>query len=339
MAYDYIFNGTPYPPSPGSSPCLALDQVNHRLLLPDGKGGWKFHIDSSGSVISLGTLSSAATQSSMDANGNVTVVGANSLKAYQFIVLSNGSSGAGICLNGVMVQVTSATSTGYTFTFGQGKALTYALTLDNLKYQVVQVNTGNQLQALQMSSPITGVLATANLLTITQANSLVQGQFVLLQGPFKSASQYAAGAIVQVQSATATGWTANWQGTIIAQTSGEVGVAALLVTNGNVPVASYPQVVGPVALLTNVLTVASDATHAGLFTLTAAQAFQPGMIIVLQGIGTSTELNGSMATVIATSLTQALIKANGWTVLQNTQAETLGYASVMVVGDPGGVLA
>ncbi len=169
---------------------------------------------------------------------------------------------------------------------------------------------------------------------MTQANSLVAGQFVVMQGPFKAASQYAAGAIVQVTSATASSWTAKWQGTIIAQTSGEAAAASVLVTNSGIPIAAYPQATAPVAPLTNVLTVAADATHAGLFTLTAAQAFQPGMMIVVQGVGTSTELNGSIATVISTSLTQAIIKANGWTVLRSTQAETAGYASVLVTGAP-----
>jgi hypothetical protein len=71
-----------------------------------------------------------------------------------------------------------------------------------------------------------------------------------------------------------------------------------------------------------------------LFTLTATQAYQPGMIISVQGLGVNTTANGSIATVIASGLTQLLIKANGWTVIQNTQAETSGYASVLVTGAP-----
>src|SRR5271166_835460 len=289
-----------------------------------------------GALLSLGTLSSAATQSTYTAAGLVTVVGANTLKAGQFISLSNGASAAGIFLNGVIVQVVSATTTGYTFNFGQGVALAYTIATDTLKYQLVQVNSSNLLQAYTLPSPITGVLATANLLTITQANTLSPGQFVYLNGPFKAASVYALGALVQVQTATATGWTANWQGTIIAQTSAEVAVASLVVTNGQVPIVSYPYVDLPTALLSNVLTVASGASAAGLFTLTALQAYQAGMIIVVQAVGTSTELNGSIGTVIASGLTQAIIKANGWTVLQNTQAETLGYASLLGTGLPTG---
>ena len=293
-------------------------------------------ISQPGVPLSLGTLSAAATQSTYTAAGLVTVVGTNTLTAGQFISLSNGASGTGICFNGCIVQVASATATGYTFNFGQGVALAYTINTDTLKYQVVQIGSSNLLQAYALPSPITGVLATANLLTITQANSLVAGQFVYLNGPFKAASVYALGAVVQVTSATATSWTAKWQGTIIGQTSGEVATASLLVTNGQVPIAAYPQAVAPYGALTNVLTVASAANAAGLFTLTAAQAFQPGMIIVVQGVGTSTELNGSIGTVITTGLTQALIKANGWTVLRSTQAETAGYASVLVSGTTTG---
>jgi hypothetical protein len=160
------------------------------------------------------------------------------------------------------------------------------------------------------------------------------GQFVALGGGFKAASYYANGAIVQVTSATASGWTAKWQGTIIAQTSGETGVASLLVTNGNAPVVAYPYETGPYAPITNSLAVASTTTTAGLFTLTATQAYQPGMIISVQGLGVNTTANGSIATVVASGLTQLLIKANGWTVIQNTQAETAGYASVLVTGAP-----
>ena len=293
-------------------------------------------ISQPGVPLSLGTLSAAATQSTYTAAGLVTVVGANTLKAGQFISLSNGASNAGIFLNGCIVRVISATTTGYTFYFGQGIALAYTIATDTLKHQVVQISSSNLLQAYAMPSPITGVLATANLLTITQANNLVAGQFVYLNGPFVTASKYALGAIVQVASATTTSWTANWQGTIIAQTSTDAAVASVLVTNGQVPIASYPQAAAPTAVITNALTVASGATAAGLFTLTAAQAYQPGMIVVVQGLGTSTELNGSIGTVITTGLTQAIIKANGWTVLRSTQAETAGYASVLVSGTTPG---
>ena len=290
---------------------------------------------SAGIPLGLGTLSAAATNSTYTAAGLVTILTATPPPLGSFVSLSNGATAKGIFLNGVIGLVTGVVAgTSYTINFGQGVALAYASAADTLKYQVVQAGAGNPLQAQALAAPITGVLATANLLTITQANSLQVGQFVYLNGPFKAASVYALGAIVQVASASATGWTANWQGTIIAQTSGESAVASLLVTNGGVPVQAYPQIDGPVSTITNTRAVASGAAAAGLLTLTAAQADQAGQIIVVQGVGSNTQLNGTIATVIASGLTQALIKANGWTVIANTAAETSGYASVLVTGSP-----
>ena len=286
-----------------------------------------------GVPLSLGTLSAAGTNSTYTAAGLFTVATTTPPPLGSFIVLSNGASGKGIFMDGVMVQVSAVVAgVSYSFNFGQGAALAFASAVDTLKYQVVQAGSGsNLLQAQALAAPITGVLATANLLTITQANSLVQGQFVYLNGPFKTASVYALGAIVQVASATATSWTANWQGTIIAQTSAEVGVASLLVTNGGAPVQSYPYINGQTAAITNVVEVASDGTHAGLFTLTAQQGYLAGQILALQGIVTATAMNGSIATVVATSLTSATIKANGWGAAVSTAADT-GQASLLVTG-------
>jgi len=286
-----------------------------------------------GVPLGLGTLSAAATQSTYTSSGLLTVVGANTLSPGQFIVFSNGASGAGIFLNGVMAQVVTASATGYTCNFGQGLALAYTIATDTLKYQVVQASSGNLLQAQALAAPITGVLATAILLTVTQANSLVVGQFVALSGTFKAASLYASGAIVQITSASSTGWTAKWQGTIIAQTSSEVGVSSLLVTNGGAPVVASQSAFGAI---TNTLAVAAAATAAGLLTLTSIQNMQAGNLIVVQGVGVNTTLNGTIATVIAASLTNIVIKANGWTVIENTQAETVGTASVLVTGYPVG---
>ena len=293
-----------------------------------------------GIPLGLGTLSAAATNSTYLNTGLFTVATTTPPALGSYIVLSNGSSAKGIFMNGVMVKVTAVVpGVSYSFQFGQGLALAFASAADTLKYQVVQASSTNLLQDQQLATPITGVLATASLLTVTQALTAAQaaslpGQFLYLGGTFKAASYYASGAIVQVATASTTGWTANWQGTVIAQTSTEVATSSLLVTSGGAPVAAYPQITGPTAIITNSLAVAADASHTGLFTLTAAQNYQPGMIIVVQGLGANTTANGSIATVIATSLTQAIIKANGWTVVESTQAETSGYASVLVTGYP-----
>ena len=287
-----------------------------------------------GVPLSLGTLSAAGTNSTYTAAGLLTVLTATPPPLGSIIVHSNGATAKGIFFSGIPVKVTAVVAgTSYSCNFGQGVALAYASAVDTLKYQVVQAGSSSNLVYTQpLAAPITGVLATTALLTITQANSFKGGEFVYLDGPFKAASVYALGAIVQVNTATAASWTAKWQGTVINQTSLEVGVASQLVTNGGAPVVAYPQAAGPVATITNSLAVASAANAEGLFTLTAAQAFQPGMIGVVQGLGVNSTANGSLATVIATSLTQALIKANGWTVIENTSAETAGYMSILQTG-------
>jgi hypothetical protein len=289
---------------------------------------------SAGIPLGLGTLSAAATNSTYTAAGLVTILTSTPPPLNSFVSFSNGASGKGIFLNGVIGLVTGVVAgTSYTVNFGQGVALAYASAADTLKYQVVQAGAGNPLQAQALAAQITGVLATANLLTITQANSLQVGQFVYLNGPFKAASVYALGAIVQVASATATGWTANWQGTIIAQTSAETAVASLLVTNGGVPIQSYPYISGPTAAISNVLAVASGAAASGLLTLTATQNYQAGQIAVLGGVATTTLLNGTIGTIIATGLTSALVKMNGWTVIVSTAADT-GSVALLVTGTP-----
>jgi hypothetical protein len=280
-----------------------------------------------GVPLSLGTLSAAATQSTYTAAGLVTVVGANTLKVGQFIALSNGAANAGIIFDGCIVQVASATSSQYTFYFGQAVALAYTIAADTLKYQVVQVNSSNLLQSQALAAPITGVLATANLLTITQANSLSVGQFVYLSGTFKSASVYALGALVQVASATSTGWTANWQGTIIAQTSSEVAVASLLVTNGNAPVTT-----GLTSVITNSVGTATAATVAGLLAMTALNNWVVGNILVIQGLATNAKLDGSIGPVISTTLAATTFDINTYSAAASTHSEASGTAALLVTG-------
>ena len=310
------------------------------------QSGWTAHwnyapaaFSPDGLPLTLGTLSAAGTQSTYTAAGLVTVATTTPPPLGSFISLSNGASNYGIEFNGLIVYVSAVVpGVSYSFYAGQGSANHYTVNTDTLKWQQVQVSASNVLQALPLSTQITGVLATTALLTITQVLTAAQaaslpGQFVLLNGPFKTASAFAAGVIVQVATASTTGWTANWQGTVISQTSAETAVASLLVTNGNVPVQCYPYVSAPTAAISNVLAVASDTTHAGLLTLTATQGYQAGQIAVVQSVATATQLNGSIGTIIASGLTSALVKLNAWSVITNTAADT-GVVSLLVTGSP-----
>jgi hypothetical protein len=286
-----------------------------------------------GVPLMLGTASAAASTSAYSSNGVLTVVVANSLKANQIVVLSGGASNASKPLCGVPLQVLTATSTQFTANFAQGKALTYSSVADtSLKYQVVQAIAGNPLvvsTATAQQGVITGVLATANLLTLTIANApFVQGQFISVQGLV--AGEYAQGAIVQVASVTTSAVTANWQGSVINQTSGETGTASLLVTNGSAPV----QATGAFGAITNSTAVASAATVQGTVAFNAAQNFVPGNIIVAQGLATRTALDGTIGTVVSTSLTNAAFTANTWTVVGASASEASGTAAVLITGIP-----
>src|ERR1700721_2287655 len=73
-------------------------------------------------------------------------------------------------------------------------------------------------------------------------------------------------------------------------------------TGRGAPSAPFPPAGGPAAFITHPLAVAADATHAGLLTLTAAQAYQPGMLIVAENVGANTQLDGTIATGIASGL-------------------------------------
>lgn len=280
-----------------------------------------------GVPLSLGPLSAAATTSAFTANGVGTIVVANSLQVGQFVVLSGGASAKSIFLNGVMVQVTAASATQFSFNYGPAKALSYASAADAaLKFQVVQAASGNPLQAVVSGGAVTSVAVASDVLTVVQANTFSVGQFVVLQGLV--AGEVPQGTVAQIVTASSTGWTANLQAANLSATTGETGTASLLVTNGGAPITTATP-----ASITNTLAVAADASHSGLFTLTATQNFVPGELIVVQGVTTNTVLNGSLGTVIATGLTNQLIKANGWTAIANTSADG-GTAAVLVTGAP-----
>jgi len=287
-----------------------------------------------GAPIQLGALSAAATQSTFTANGVLTVVGANTLKAGQFIVLSSGSSAASIFLNGQILQVISATPTSYVANFGMGGtnggALNYTIATDVVKYQVVQAGSSNQVglgTATGQTATCTGFLATAQLLTVTAANTFQAGQFVVIQGAV--AGEIVQGAIVQIKSATTTSFTAFWQGAVLNQTSGETATATLLVTAGNAPV-SLTQFT-PV---TNSVATAASATVTGVITLTATNALFPGQLIIPQGLASGTILDGTVATVVSTNLAPTVFTTNAFTAAFSTHSEATGGFAALVAGVP-----
>ena len=280
--------------------------------------------------VPLGLSAASTASSTLSAVSSVTGVGtitiANTLKAGQFVVLT-GFTQLG-ALNGMMVQVTSATPAA--FTFALGSAVTVASGADTTgKYSVVQAGTNNLLQVGAVAT-ITNSLATASLLTMTCANTFVPGNFVVIQG--LTNGQKANGWIGQVTTASATQFTANWAGTgLTFTTAADSGTASLLATNGNAPIQ-----ITEVQTITNSLATASSAGTAGVVTLTAANMFTPGNIVNIQGLTNGAASNGSVLTVISTALTNALFKANAQVAAYTSGADA-GIAGVLGTGAPTGV--
>ena len=307
------------------------------------QSGWKFKWRYSGSggnfpvpgvPISLGPLSAAATQSTYTANGVMTVVGANTLTAGNFILLTNGASAAGIFLNGVIVQVTSATATGYTFNYGPSKSLNYTIATDTLKYQVIGASTGNLVSSVAAVS-VTAVAVASNVLTVTCGNSALTiqpGQFVVLQG--LAAGEVPQGAIVQVLTASTTQFTANLIAPNLSATSGETATASILITNGGAPIGASMDA-QPINGSSVAATAATSSAAGAITVLPVLQNFVPGNIVVIQGLAHGAALNGLIVPVLAASLTSTNMTANGYIASAVTSGTPdLGTASLLVTGAP-----
>jgi hypothetical protein len=289
-----------------------------------------------GVPIGLGTLSAAATQSAMTANGVVTVTGANTLKAGNFVLMTNGATAVGIFLNGAIVQITSATATSYTFNFAAAKALNYVAAADTLKYQLLQVSSTNLVQ-LGQSVAVTAVAVASNVLTVTCGNAagkVAVGNFVVLQG--LAAGEVPQGAIVQVLTASTTQFTANIIAPNLSVTSNETATATVLVTNGGAPVTANDNAF-TISGTTVAATAASSSAAGAITVLPVTQAFVPGNIIVIQGLTHGAALNGLITPVLAASLSATNVTTNGYIASAvTTGTSDLGIAALLTTGLPAG---
>ena len=275
-----------------------------------------------GTPLGLGPLSAAKSTTVGVASNVLTVAIANSLKAGQFIYLSGFTAGG--AFNGMICQVLTATSTGFTAAL-QTPNIT-ALTADTTgQYQLVQAGTGNLLTTGTVAT-ITNSLSTSSLLTMTCANTFTPGQFVVIQGLTNGAT--ANGVIAQILTASSTQFTANWTGTSFS-TGADTGTASLLVTAGGAPVT-----MGAAFGITNSLATASSAGTAGLVTLTALNSLVPGNLVVIQGLTNGAGINGDVLTVLnSASLTAKIFTANYKNAGFTTAADS-GTAALLVTGIP-----
>ena len=286
-----------------------------------------------GIPLTLGTLSAAATNSVMTANGVVTVSTTTPPPVNSFILLSNGASGKGIFMNGAIVQVTSVVAgTSYTFNFAAAKSLNYASGADTLKYQVLYGGiTGNPVAlgtATNQSVSVSAVAVASNVLTITCANTgtaIVPGNFIVLQG--LAAGEVPQGAIVQVLTANTTTLTANLIAPNLSATSGETATATVLVTNGNAPIQAT-QDSFTISGTTVAATAASSSAAGAITVLPTNQTLTPGNIIIVQGLTHGAALNGLITPVLAASLTSTNITTNGYI----ASAVTTGTADAGAIG-------
>ena len=268
------------------------------------------------------TSTASSTVSAVTSGGVITITIANSLVPGNFVLLSAFTQlGA---LNGLIVQVQTASATQFTATFAGVQAAVTSGADTTGKYQLVEISANNLVQ-LGTVATITNSLSTTTLLTMTCANAFVPGQFVVIQGLTNGAK--ANGYIVQILSASATQFTATWRGTSFT-TAADTGTATLLVTNGAAPVTA-----GPSSSITNSLATASSAGTAGVISLSAVQSYVPGNIGVVAGLTHGAILNGDILAVISTGLTNALFESNMINAGATTNADA-GTFSLLVTGVP-----
>jgi hypothetical protein len=275
-----------------------------------------------GVPLGLGPVSAAKSTTIGVTSNVITVTIANNLVAGQFVYLQSFTAGG--ALNGLIVQVATASATQFTANYPTPN-ITAATADITGTYQIVQAGVGNVLTT-GTSAAITNSLATASLLTMTCANTFTPGQFVIIQGLTNGAT--ANGVIAQIATSSATQLTANWTGTSFL-TGADVGTASLLVTSGGAPVA-----MGPSFAITNSLATASSAGTAGLITMTALNSLVPGNMVVVQGLTNGAAVNGDVLTVLnSASLTNKIFTANGKTAAITTGADS-GTAAMLVTGTP-----
>lgn len=166
-----------------------------------------------------------------------------------------------------------------------------------------------------LSSLSTAIGVASNVITVTMANTFMAGQFVLLKS--FTAGGAINGTIVQIASASATQFTANYNTpNITAATADITGTAQLVqAAPGNLVSA------GAVANITNSLATSS------LLTMTCANSFVPGQFVVIQGLTNGATANGAIVQILTASGTQFTAT---WTGTSFSTGADIGTASLLV---------
>lgn len=161
----------------------------------------------------------------------------------------------------------------------------------------------------------TTVGVVSNLITVTQPNSLLAGQFVYYQSTGAGAAF--AGAILQVASATATQWTAVFPTANITAATADITITYQLVQAGTGNLLTT----GTSAAITNSLATSS------LLTMTCTNAFTPGQFVIIGGLTNGATSNGVIVQVLTSSATQFTAT---WTGTSFSTGADIGTAKLLV---------
>lgn len=161
----------------------------------------------------------------------------------------------------------------------------------------------------------------ANLVTITAPNTFIAGQFVVFQGAGNGNIAKANGQLVEISAATAASFSFTWGGI-----GGAVGSAADTTAVANPVLAGGANVIlGPATAQPTTTVLTSNVG-----TITVANSFFPGQLVLLQGLTNAAVLNGYVVQVLTASATQFTFNLNIANV--TTGAETTGSVAPMTVG-------
>jgi hypothetical protein len=285
-------------PTPATSINLSITQ----------QGGGGVGLPLTTGAVATATLSALTTNVA-------TVTAANTFLPGQFVALQGAANAGFADLNGLIVQVITASATGFTFNYTHANVASgadVALTATQITAATGPLNSGTAIAS-------TNSALTTNVATITIANTFQPGQFVVLQGFTNALATAFNGYIVEVITATATGFTFNFNHANIASAA-DTGTAALVVAPGNAPITvGRPSSISNTALTSNVVS------------LTSNQQLFAGQVVIVQGLTAGAALNGQLLQVISTGLTNALFEANIKSANIGTAAD-VGIALPLVAG-------
>jgi hypothetical protein len=269
-----------------------------------------------------------------------TITAANTLSPGQFVMLNSFTSSHLIFMNGQIVEVASATSSSFTFLWGPAGAngtvafSNVAQANDAGTFQVLQSANGLPVQLSTLTgtsnvATITGCAVTGGLLTVTATNNFSVGNFVYIAGT--AANEVTLGIWGQILSATSSAFTMATQCKNVSNAS-DSGTATLMVTGNNQPISTGTPV--PVYGSTIAASIVSTSA-AGTITLPAYQNWNVNNLFIVQGLTFGGTIDGSVAQVTSSSLSNVLINATtfiGVAVITGTLG--FGTAALLTVGGP-----